>query len=115
MWHDESMFRTKSQKKENCDACPIAKTADLVGDHWVILVIRDLLTGPKRYGDLQASLAGISSRTLAKKLDMLAEAGIAVRREFSETPPRVEYSLTAKGKDLHGIAEAMRKYGEKHL
>jgi DNA-binding HxlR family transcriptional regulator len=109
------MFRTKSQKKENCASCPIAKAANLVGDHWIILIIRDLLTGPKRYGSLQSSLSGISTRTLGKKLEMLVDARIVVRHSFSETPPRVEYSLTKKGKDLHGIAEAMRKYGEKHL
>lgn len=96
-------------------ACPIEKTADLVGDHWTLLIVRDLLTGQKRFGALEKSLDGVSSRTLAKKLDHLVEAGLVSRAYFKETPPRAEYSLTKKGKDLHGIAEAMRKYGEKHL
>jgi DNA-binding HxlR family transcriptional regulator len=107
--------KANNSKKTDCAVCPIAKTADLVGDHWTLLIIRDLLTGKKRFGDLEASLAGISSRTLTKKLETLVSNNLVVREEFSEKPPRVEYSLTSKGKDLHGISEAMRKYGEKHL
>lgn len=105
----------KTPKKTDCAICPIAKTADLIGDHWTLLIIRDLLTGKKRFGDLEQSLSGISSRTLTKKLETLVASALVVREEFNEKPPRVEYSLTTKGKDLHGISEAMRKYGEKHL
>ncbi len=102
-------------KKDTCTHCPLAKTASLVGDHWTLLVIRDLLTGTKRFGDLQTSLDAISSRTLTKKLEQLVLHGLVIRKEYSEKPPRVDYSLTAKGKDLHEISEAMRRYGEKHL
>jgi DNA-binding HxlR family transcriptional regulator len=115
MWSYKIMFRTKAQKKKNCTACPVAKAANLVGDHWVILIVRDLLTGPKRFGGLQESLGGISTRTLTKKLDMLVEAKIATKSHFKETPPRVEYALTKKGEALSDITEALRKYGEKHL
>lgn len=105
----------KTIKKSDRDTCPIAKTADLVGDHWKLLIIRDLLTGKKRFGDLEQSLKGISSRTLTQKLETLVIDALVTRTEFNEKPPRVEYSLTPKGTDLLGIAEAMRRYGEKHL
>jgi DNA-binding HxlR family transcriptional regulator len=101
--------------KPACNTCPIEKTADLIGDHWTLLIVRDLLTGPKRFGELETSLDGVSSRTLVKKLGCLTDEGIITRTAFKETPPRVEYTLTKKGKDLNGLAEAMRKYGEKHL
>lgn len=101
--------------KKKDTTCPIDKTAALVGDRWTLLIVRDLLTGPKRFKDLENSLSGISSRTLCLKLEALVKNAMADRKEFNEKPPRVEYSLTAKGKGLHAVAEAMRKYGEKHL
>ena len=102
-------------KRKPSQACPIAKVAEEIGDRWTILVIRDLLTGPKRFGDLEKSLSGISSRTLSNKLEHLVKNKFIVRKSFRETPPKVEYSLTKKGSDLHLVAEAMKKYGEKHL
>lgn len=109
------MFRTKKQRAKLCSACPVAKTADLVGDSWSLLIVRDLLTGSKRFGELESSLSDVSSRTLVNKLSFLEEKGIIKRRAFREKPPRVEYTLTKRGQALYGIAEAMRKYGEKYL
>ncbi len=108
------MKATKTQKKKLA-VCPIAKVAQEIGDHWTILIIRDLLTGEKRFGDLETSLSGVSSRTLCNKLDRLVKNKFIVRKSFRETPPKVVYSLTKKGAGLHFIAEAMRTYGEKHL
>ena len=109
------MFRTKKQKHTNCADCPVARTADLVGDTWSLMNVRDLLSGPKRYGELATSLSGVSSRTLSKKLLYLEDRGMIDRLEFKEKPPRVEYQLTKKGQEFHGVIEAMRKYGEKYL
>lgn len=109
------MLRTKEQEKTICNVCPIAKTANLVGDSCVLIIVRDLLTGTKRFGDLEKSLAGVSTRTLTKKLELLVEKDIIERREIIGKPPRVEYSLTKKGHGLHSIAEAMKEYGEKYL
>jgi len=109
------MLRTPTQRKKICGSCPIAKVADLVGDSYTLLIVRDLLLGPRRFGDLESSLTGISSRTLTKKLKTLEECGVIQREEFCEKPPRVLYSLTPKGLGLHDIAESMRKYGEKYL
>ncbi len=109
------MLRTKKQQQKICETCPIAKTADLIGDSCVLLIIRDLLSGTKRFGELEFSLQGISTRTLSKKLKMLVEKGIVKREEFNEKPPRVEYRLSEKGRALNTLIKTMLKYGEKYL
>ena len=109
------MLPTKAQEKMLCKTCPLAKTANLIGDSWVLLIVRDLLAKPKRFCDLEASLAGISTRTLTNKLKMLEETGI-IKKTAAKTAPRIShYTLTKKGLGLHDIAEAMRKYGKKYL
>ncbi len=95
--------------------CPIAKVADLIGDTAMLLIVRDLLSGPKRFGDLEHSLSGVSTRTLTKRLKALEDCGLAQRTVFAERPPRVEYTLTKKGRGLGRIARAMKEYGEAHL
>jgi DNA-binding HxlR family transcriptional regulator len=109
------MLRTKKQVKSICTECPLAKTANIMGDTFTLLIIRDLLLKPKRFGELEKSLAGVSSRTVTKKLQFLEEKKLVQRKEFSEKPPRVEYSLTKEGKALHKIIESMRNYGSKYL
>src|ERR1035437_4023296 len=109
------MFRTKKQQKELCTSCPIARVANLIGDTWSLLIIRDLEHGTKRFGELETSLIGVSSRTLTKKLQFLEKNKIIARKQYSEKPPRVEYTLTPNGKKFHEIIEAMRSYGEKYL
>ena len=109
------MLRTKKQEKKICASCPLAKTANLVGDTFTLLIIRDLLSGPKRFGELEKSLSGVSSRTITKKLQLLEKAELIKRHSYSEKPPRVEYSLTPNGKALKNIVEKMRTYGEKFL
>lgn len=109
------MFRTKSQQKKLCTNCPIAKTADLVGDSIVLIIIRELISGPKRFGDIQQSLKGVSSRTLTEKLKKLEAQNILGRIEYKEKPPRVEYSLTSKGRGLKKIVKALFEYGEVYL
>lgn len=109
------MFRTKKQQNQLCRTCPVAKVANLMGDSITMLIIRDLLSGPKRFGDLIASLAGVSSRTLTKKLRELEVNGIIQREEFREKPPRVEYFLTPKGRGLKQIETAMHGYAKRYL
>jgi DNA-binding HxlR family transcriptional regulator len=109
------MLRTKKQVKNICTECPLAKTANIIGDTFSLLIIRDLLTKPKRFGEITESLKGVSSRTITKKLAFLEGAGLVSRTEFTEKPPRVEYALTKNGKALHEIIESMRNYGEKYL
>ncbi len=109
------MFRTASQQKKICKMCPIAKAADLVGDSVVLIIIRELISGPKRFGDMVDSLEGVSTRTLSQKLKKLEAHEIVSRTEYKEKPPRVEYSLTSKGKGLKKIVSAMLTYGEQYL
>jgi DNA-binding HxlR family transcriptional regulator len=95
--------------------CPVCATADIICGKWTILVIRDLAEGRSRFCELERSLAGISPRTLSLRLRALEEQGIVERHTYAEVPPRVEYSLTAKGRALIPIIEGMRDYGEQWL
>lgn len=108
------MFRTESQTQKLC-TCPIGKVAHIIGDSTALIIIRDLFSGPKRFGDLVNSLSGISTRTITKKLKILEENEMIIRTVISKNPPHVEYSLTKKGIGLKPIEEAMKKYGEKYL
>jgi DNA-binding HxlR family transcriptional regulator len=93
------------------DTCPVCRTAEIVCGKWTLLVIRDLAEGRSRFCELERSLAGISPRTLSLRLRALEEEGIVERHTYPEVPPRVEYQLTAKGRDLLPIIEDMRRYG----
>jgi DNA-binding HxlR family transcriptional regulator len=95
--------------------CPVCRTAEVVCGKWTLLVIRDLAEGRSRFCELERSLAGISPRTLSLRLRGLEEEGIVERHTFSEVPPRVEYSLTEKGRALIPIVENMREYGTRWL
>src|SRR3954467_5439746 len=93
------------------DTCPVCLTADVVCGKWTLLVIRALADGRSRFCELERSLAGISPRTLSLRLRALEEEGMVERTTFAEVPPRVEYSLTEKGRALVPIIESMREYG----
>jgi len=97
------------------DDCPVCRTADVVCGKWTLLVIRDLAEGHSRFCELERSLAGISPRTLSLRLRALEDEGIVLRHTFPEVPPRVEYSLTEKGRALLPIIEDMREYGRQWL
>ncbi|HVS29501.1 MAG TPA: helix-turn-helix domain-containing protein [Solirubrobacteraceae bacterium] len=96
-------------------SCPVCATADIVCGKWTLLVIRDLAEGRTRFCELERSLEGISPRTLSLRLRALEEEGVVERRTYPEVPPRVEYSLTAKGLALLPIIEDMRTYGRRWL
>ena len=97
------------------EACPVCATAELVCAKWTILVVRDLAAGRSRFCELERSLAGISPRTLSLRLRALEEEGIVERTTHPEVPPRVEYSLTDKGRALLPLIEDMRRYGREWL
>ena len=97
------------------ECCPVTACAEILSGKWTILLIRDLADGRSRFSELERSLEGISPRTLSLRLRALEEQGIIERRTFPEVPPRVEYSLTAKGKALVPIIEDMRSYGREWL
>jgi DNA-binding HxlR family transcriptional regulator len=93
----------------------VAASADIIGAKWTALLIYDLAAGARRFRELEQSCAGISSRTLAERLRALERAGIIRRHSFPESPPRVEYALTAKGRDLIPVLEAMTAFGRSWL
>jgi len=95
--------------------CPVCRTADIVCAKWTLLLVRDLSEGRSRFCELERSLTGISPRTLSLRLRALEEEGIVERQTYAEVPPRVEYTLTAKGRALIPIIEGMRDYGERWL
>ncbi len=95
------------------DTCPVCHTAELVCGKWTLLLVRDLAAGRSRFCELERSLAGISPRTLSLRLRALEEDGIVERHTYPEVPPRVEYSLTEKGRDLLPIIDSMRDYGRR--
>lgn len=92
--------------------CGVAKTIRIIGAKWTMLILRDLMTGTKRFGELQRSLAGISPKTLTLRLQQLEADDLVTRRVFAEVPLHVEYSLTDRGRSLQSIIAAMRTWGE---
>ncbi len=95
--------------------CPVARTLDLIGARWTILLLRDLLLqGPRRFQDFQTSLPGIAPNVLSARLKSLEDSGLVRRQPYNDRPPRLEYVLTDKGKSLGPIVKAMREWGGKH-
>lgn len=94
--------------------CPVATTVSLIGNKWKLLIIRDLLGGTKRFGELRKSLDGISQRVLTENLRALENDGLLTRRVFAEVPPRVEYSLNKTGLSLLPVITAMADWGTKY-
>jgi DNA-binding HxlR family transcriptional regulator len=115
---------TKMTKRENDDeapsrsrrsTCPVAGTLDLVGDRWSLLVMRDLLTGSKRYGELLASEEHIPTNILAARLKHLERVGLIERVPYSAHPPRYTYRLTAQGRALGPAIDALATWSLAHL
>jgi DNA-binding HxlR family transcriptional regulator len=95
--------------------CPIARTLDIVGERWTILILRDLMVdGPRKFQDFARSLGGISPNTLSARLKRLEDAGIVERRFYEQHPPRAEYALTEKGNELRPVLRALFEWGQRH-
>ncbi len=95
--------------------CPVACALDIVGDRWTLLILRDLLAGKKRYGEFLASAEGIPTNILAERLKRLEREELIQRVPYSERPPRMEYCLTAKGRDLGRVVDALATWGTTHV
>jgi DNA-binding HxlR family transcriptional regulator len=91
--------------------CSVAKTAEIIATKWTPLIVHDLSEGARRFMQLEHACPGISPRTLSERLDMLEREGVLVRRSYPESPPRVEYELTEKGRALLPIIKEMRRFG----
>lgn len=92
--------------------CPVETTLTLIGDKWKVLILRDLLTGTKRFGELKKSIGNVSQKVLTAQLRNMEENGLVNRKVYAEVPPRVEYSLTKLGQSLKPILDAMWNWGE---
>jgi DNA-binding HxlR family transcriptional regulator len=103
------------RNQEELLGCPVARTAELIGNKWTPLILRDLALGQKRFSELERSLVGISPKTLSERLKKLEEAQVLTRQCFAEVPPRVEYALTSKGNALLPVIETMREFGRAWL
>ena len=101
-------------KKENLPECPVATTVQLIGSKWKLLILRDLLTGTKRYNELKRSLPDISQKVLTTSLKSMVEDGIVIRTAYPEVPPRVEYSLSELGESMRPMIAVMEKWGTEY-
>jgi DNA-binding HxlR family transcriptional regulator len=102
-------------KKSLGQTCPIARSLDIVGERWTLLIIRDLLPGSKRFQDFQESLVGIAPNVLSDRLKTLEKHGLVKRQFYSDHPPRADYALTDKGAELGVAVLALGRWGMRHL
>lgn len=93
-------------------ACPVETTLTLISDKWKVLIIRDLMPGTKRFGELKRSIGGVSQKVLTSQLRQMEESGLLRRTVYPEVPPRVEYTLTELGYSLKPVLEALQDWGE---
>jgi DNA-binding HxlR family transcriptional regulator len=92
----------------------IASAMEIIGNKWTALILRDLTDGPKRFSELEKSVGNINPRTLSQRLDDLEKHAIITKQSYAETPPRIEYTLTKKGKDLVPVLKQMAAWGDKY-
>ena len=95
-------------------ACPVETTLTLIGDKWKVLILRDLLPGTKRFGELRKSIGAVSQKVLTTQLRQMEDSGLIVRTVYAEVPPRVEYTLTELGYSLKPVLDAMGMWGEEY-
>lgn len=95
-------------------ACPVETTLTLISDKWKVLILRDLMPGTKRFGELKKSIGHVSQKVLTSQLRQMEESGLLTRKVYAEVPPRVEYTLTDLGCSLKPIMDAMWTWGEQY-
>ena len=99
------------RKKKELPECPVETTLALIGDKWKILILRDLIGGTKRFGELRKSIGFISQKVLTENLREMEGDALVSRKVYAEVPPRVEYSLTELGMSLEPVLGSMKKWG----
>lgn len=100
------------QAMKELPACPVETTLMLIGDKWKVLILRDLMPGTKRFGELKRSVGNVSQKVLTAQLRDMEQKGLVERKVYAEVPPRVEYSLTELGRSLKPVLDAMWDWGE---
>ena len=106
------MDRSEAKKKDQLPACPVEPTLTLIGDKWKVLILRDLMPGTKRFGELRKYVGDVSQKVLTAQLRDMEKSGLVHREVYAEVPPRVEYSLTPLGRSLKPILDSMWAWGE---
>lgn len=104
----------EASAKKELPACPVETTLTLIGDKWKVLILRDLMPGTKRFGELKKSVGNVSQKVLTAQLRAMEENELVHREVYAEVPPRVEYSLTELGKSLKPILDSMWAWGEEY-
>ena len=99
---------------EKLPACPVETTLTLINDKWKVLILRDLLPGTKRFGELRKSIGHVSQKVLTAQLRQMEQSGLVNQKVYAEVPPKVEYSLTDVGYSLKPILDAMWTWGEEY-
>ncbi len=92
--------------------CPVETTLTLISDKWKVLILRDLMSGARRFGELKRSLGAVSQKVLTAQLRQMEDSGLLTRTVYPEVPPRVEYRLTDLGRSLKPVLDAMQSWGE---
>ena len=105
---------TDSKTGKALPACPVETTPMLIGDKWKVLILRDLMPGTKRFGELKKSIGSVSQKVLTAQLRDMEERGLLTRKVYAEVPPRVEYTLTDLGYSLKPVLDAMKNWGEEY-
>lgn len=95
-------------------ACPVEATLTLIGDKWKVLILRDLMNGTKRFGELKALIGSVSQKVLTAQLRAMEQSGLLLRKVYAEVPPRVEYTLTETGYSLKPVLDSMKVWGEEY-
>lgn len=100
--------------EQNLPACPVETTLTLISNKWKVLILRDLIPGSRRFGELRRSLDGVSQKVLTAQLRQMEHSGLLTRTVYPEVPPKVEYALTDLGHSLKPILDAMQAWGESY-
>ena len=100
--------------KKELPACPVETTLMLIRNRWNVLILRDLMEGTKRFGELKKSLGNISQKVLTANLRAMEENGLLIRTVYAQVPPKVEYTLTDTGYSLKPVLDAMVQWGIKY-
>ena len=105
---------TESTAKQELPACPVETTLTLISDKWKVLILRDLMNGTLRFGELKKSIGHVTQKVLTAQLRQMEASGLLTRKVYAEVPPRVEYTLTELGYSLKPVMDALWKWGENY-
>lgn len=105
---------TAKQILKSLPPCPVETTLTLIGDKWKVLILRDLMPGKKRFGELKKSIGHVTQKVLTQQLRDMEEKGLLTRTVYAEVPPRVEYELTELGRSLKPVLDSLWVWGENY-